>query len=213
MEGFFMGICPEVGTMREMDKAYDASQVEDRTYEFWMERDYFKPRMEPGRTPFSIVMPPPNVTGELHLGHALTASIEDILTRWHRMIGDATLWLPGTDHSGIFAQVVVERLIATEGLSRHDLGREKFLERMWQWMRQYGQIISEQHRKLGASCDWSRETFTLDPVSAKAVRQTFFNLYQKGLIYRGERIINWCPRCSTALSDLEVNYEETDGKL
>jgi valyl-tRNA synthetase len=197
----------------QMDKAYDPRAVEDRIYQFWMEGGWFTPTLEPGRPTFSIIMPPPNVTGELHLGHALTATIEDILTRWHRMLGDVTLWLPGTDHAAIYAQIVVERELAKEGLSRHELGREKFLEKMWEWMEKYGKIISLQHRKLGASCDWTRERFTLDPISTRAVRQTFYNLYHKGLIYRGERIINWSPKAQTALSDLEVEFQEVDGHL
>tara|TARA_B100000029_G_scaffold145500_1_gene140690 strand:- start:3083 stop:5635 length:2553 start_codon:yes stop_codon:yes gene_type:complete len=158
-------------------------------------------------------MPPPNVTGELHLGHALTTAIEDALTRWHRMLGDSTLWLPGTDHAGIATQWVVERLLAEEGTSRQVLGRDAFLERVWSWVGQYGNTINEQLKRLGASCDWSRSTFTLDDGPALAVRTTFANLYDKGLIYRHERIINWCPRCSTALSDLEVEYEDEEGTL
>ncbi|MCS7001287.1 MAG: valine--tRNA ligase [Dehalococcoidia bacterium] len=199
--------------MAEMAKAYDPSLVEDRIYQFWLDRGYFTPEIDPSKEPFTIIMPPPNVTGALHLGHALTATIEDILIRWHRMKGDPTLWLPGTDHAAIAAQVVVERELAKEGLSRQELGRERFLERMWEWMRTYGKVITEQHKKLGASCDWSRERFTLDPISTKAVRQTFYNLYHKGLIYRGERMINWSPVAGTVLSDLEVDYREIDGHL
>ncbi|MBI4289516.1 MAG: valine--tRNA ligase [Chloroflexi bacterium] len=194
-------------------KAYDPKLVEARWYAFWMEKGYFKPRIDPNKPPFTIIMPPPNVTGELHLGHALTATIEDIMVRWHRMRGDPTLWLPGRDHAGIAAQVVVERQIAQQGLSRQRLGREKFLEKMWEWMNEYGRRISEQHKRLGASCDWSRERFTLDDGPSKAVRTTFVRLYHKGLIYRGERIINWCPRCVTALSDLEVDHRDVNGNL
>ncbi len=197
----------------DIPRAYNASDVEPRIYQDWMERGLFTPEVDESRTPFCVIMPPPNVTGELHLGHALTASIEDALTRWHRMLGDATLWLPGKDHAGIATQWVVERLLAEEGTNRHDLGREKFLERVWEWVARYGNTIDEQHKRLGASCDWSRLRFTLDTGPAKAVRTTFVNLYNKGLIYRHERIINWCPRCSTALSDLEVEYAETDGRL
>jgi valyl-tRNA synthetase len=197
----------------EMEKAYDPRAVEERIYQFWLERGYFTPNPDPTRRPFSIIMPPPNVTGELHLGHALTATIEDTLVRWHRMLGDVTLWLPGTDHAAIYAQVVVERELAKEGLTRQQLGREQFLARMWEWMEKYGKIISLQHRRLGASCDWTRERFTLDPISIKAVRHTFYNLYHKGLIYRGERIINWSPLAQTALSDLEVEFREVDGHL
>ena len=196
-----------------MPRAYDAAAVEQRIYQTWWDGGYFVPRIDPDREPFCVVMPPPNVTGELHLGHALTASLQDALARWHRMCGDPTLWLPGKDHAGIATQWVVERALAAEGASRHDLGREKFEERVWEWVRLYGNTIDEQHRRLGASCDWSRLRFTLDTGPVHAVRTTFVNLFNKGLIYRHERIINWCPRCATALSDLEVNYEEQDGKL
>ncbi len=196
-----------------MPRAYDAAAVEQRIYQTWWDAGYFVPRMDSDRQPFCVVMPPPNVTGELHLGHALTASLQDALARWHRMCGDPTLWLPGKDHAGIATQWVVERTLAAEGTSRHDLGREKFEERVWEWVHLYGNTIDEQHRRLGASCDWSRLRFTLDPGPVYAVRTTFVNLFNKGLIYRHERIINWCPRCATALSDLEVDYEEQDGKL
>ena len=196
-----------------MPRAYDAASVEQRIYQTWWDAGYFVPRVDPDREPFCVVMPPPNVTGELHLGHALTASLQDALARWHRMCGDPTLWLPGKDHAGIATQWVVERALAAEGTTRHDLGRDKFEERVWEWVRLYGNTIDEQHRRLGASCDWSRLRFTLDPGPIRAVRTTFVNLFEKGLIYRHERIINWCPRCATALSDLEVDYEEQDGKL
>ncbi len=196
-----------------MPRAYDAASVEQRIYQIWWDAGYFVPRIDPDRQPFCVVMPPPNVTGELHLGHALTASLQDSLARWHRMCGDPTLWLPGKDHAGIATQWVVERALAAEGTSRHDLGRDKFEERVWEWVRLYGNTIDEQHRRLGASCDWSRLRFTLDPEPVHAVRTTFVSLFNKGLIYRHERIINWCPRCATALSDLEVDYEEQDGKL
>jgi valyl-tRNA synthetase len=198
---------------QEMAKAYEPSNAEAPLYQMWMDGGYFAPRMEPGRNPFCIIMPPPNVTGELHLGHALEDSITDCLIRWRRMRGDAALWLPGVDHAGIATQNVVEKEIAKEGLTRHDLGREQFLERVWSWVRKYRGVISHQHMRLGASCDWSREVFTMDEVSQRAVRLTFVNLYNDGLIYRGERIINWCPRCQTALSDLEVEHEETQGHL
>ena len=197
----------------EIPRAYDPASVEQRIYQDWQDAGYFTPQIREGRQPFVIIMPPPNVTGELHLGHALTATVEDALTRWHRMLGDDTLWLPGKDHAGIATQWVVERLLAEEGTNRHDLGREKFQERVWEWVHRYGNTIDEQHKRLGTSCDWTRLRFTLDPGPAKAVRTTFVNLYNKGLIYRHERIINWCPRCATALSDLEVEYQEQDGKL
>ena len=197
----------------EIPRAYEPAAVEQRIYQNWQDAGYFTPQIRAGRQPFVIIMPPPNVTGELHLGHALTATIEDALTRWRRMCGDDTLWLPGKDHAGIATQWVVERLLAEEGTNRHDLGREKFQERIWEWVARYGNTIDEQHQRLGTSCDWTRLRFTLDPGPAKAVRTTFVNLYHKGLIYRHERIINWCPRCATALSDLEVEYQEQDGKL
>ena len=197
----------------DIPRAYSAADVEQRIYQNWLSQGYFTPEVVPGKPSYTIIMPPPNVTGELHLGHALTASIEDALARWRRMSGDATLWLPGKDHAGIATQWVVERLLAEEGTSRQELGREKFQERVWEWVARYGNTIDEQHKRLGTSCDWSRLRFTLDPGPARAVRTTFVNLYRKGLIYRHERIINWCPRCATALSDLEVEYQEQDGKL
>ncbi len=197
----------------EMPKAYQPNKVEQKWYKFWLKQGYFKPRIDPKKKPFVIIMPPPNVTGELHLGHALTATLEDIMTRWHRMRGEPTLWLPGVDHAGIAAQVVVEQLLAKEGLTRHQMGRDKFLERMWQWARECRGTILEQHQRLGVSCDWSRERFTLDEGPSRAVCTAFVRLYEKGLIYRGERIINWCPRCATALSDLEVDHKELAGNL
>ena len=197
----------------DIPRAYNPTDVEPRIYQLWEEGGYFTPKIEPGKDPFVVIMPPPNVTGELHLGHALTAATEDVLIRWHRMMGDPALWLPGKDHAGIATQWVVERQLAQEGTSRTELGRDAFLERVWQWVERYGNTIDEQHKRLGASCDWSRLRFTLDPGPALAVRTTFVNLYNKGLIYRGERIINWCPRCSTALSDLEVDHEEHEGAL
>ena len=197
----------------EMPKAYEPGKVEQKWYKFWLEKGYFKPRIDPKKKPFVIIMPPPNVTGELHLGHALTAALEDIMTRWHRMKGEPTLWLPGVDHAGIAAQVVVEQILAKEGIDRHHLGREKFLERMWQWANSCRGAIATQHQRLGVSCDWDREVFTLDEGPSRAVRTAFVHLYQKGLIYRGERIINWCPRCATALSDLEVEHKDITGHL
>ena len=197
----------------DMPIAYDPSTVEDLIYKMWMDNGYFAPAIDLSKKPFVVIMPPPNVTGELHVGHALTAAIEDILVRWHRMRGEPTLWLPGKDHAGIATQVVVERELAKEGTSRRKLGRQKFEERMWEVVQRYGNTIDDQHKRLGASCDWSRLQFTLDPEPSKAVRTTFVNLYNKDLIYRGERIINWCVRCGTALSDLEVEHEEVDGTL
>ncbi|GHO88775.1 valine--tRNA ligase [Dictyobacter formicarum] len=196
-----------------LPKAYEPQAVEARWYRFWEEGGYFKPRPNPARKPFVITMPPPNVTGALHLGHAITATLEDIMIRYHRMQGDETLWVPGEDHAGIATQTVVERLLIKEGTDRHKIGREAFLERVWQWVHQYKSRIQDQHRRLGASCDWSRERFTLDEGLSKAVREVFVRLYEEGLIYRGERIINWCPVCMSALSDLEVNHVNTPGKL
>jgi valyl-tRNA synthetase len=197
----------------DMAKAYEAAKVEDKWYAFWMEKGYFKPKIDTKKKPFTIIMPPPNVTGELHVGHALTATLEDIMVRWHRMQGDPTLWIPGVDHSGIAAQVVVERLLAKEKLTRYQIGREKFDIRMKEWAAKARQSITNQHMKLGVSCDWSRERYTLDPGPSLGVRTNFFRLYNKGLIYRGERITNWCPRCSTVLSDLEVDHKDTTGNL
>ncbi|HJT58204.1 MAG TPA: valine--tRNA ligase, partial [Ktedonobacteraceae bacterium] len=196
-----------------LPKAYEPQAVEGKWYRFWEAGGYFKPR--PGTTgkTFVISMPPPNVTGALHLGHAITATVEDILTRYHRMKGDDTLWVPGEDHAGIATQVVVERLLASEGTDRHKIGREAFIERVWQWVHKYKSRIQDQHRRLGASCDWSRERFTLDEGLSKAVREVFVRLYEEGLIYRGQRIINWCPHDMSALSDLEVNHVDTPGTL
>jgi valyl-tRNA synthetase len=196
-----------------LPKAYEPQAVETKWYRFWEEGGYFQPRPNRSRRPFVISMPPPNVTGALHLGHAITATIEDIMVRYHRMQGDETLWVPGEDHAGIATQTVVERALTQEGTDRHQIGREAFVERVWQWVYQYKSRIQDQHRRLGASCDWSRERFTFDEGLSKAVREVFVRLYQEGLIYRGERIINWCPRCMSAISDLEVNHIDTPGKL
>jgi valyl-tRNA synthetase len=205
-----------IESQRRLDtipKAYDPQAVEQRLYRWWEASGYFKPRPNPGRTPFVISMPPPNVTGALHLGHAITATLEDIMIRYHRMRGDPTLWVPGEDHAGIATQAVVERQLDREGTDRHTLGREAFVERVWDWVRQYKHRIQDQHRRLGASCDWERERFTLDEGLTRAVREVFVRLYEEGLIYRGERIINWCPRCMSSISDLEVEVEDTPGKL
>jgi valyl-tRNA synthetase len=196
-----------------LPKAYEPQEVEGKWYRFWEEGGYFKPRTGTTGKTFVISMPPPNVTGALHLGHAITATIEDILIRYHRMTGDDTLWVPGEDHAGIATQVVVERLLASEGTDRHKVGREAFIERVWQWVHKYKSRIQDQHRRLGASCDWSRERFTLDDGLSRAVREVFVRLYEEGLIYRGERIINWCPNDMSALSDLEVNHVDTPGTL
>ena len=199
--------------MSEIPKAYEPDKVEQKWYRFWVERGYFTPKIDRNKKPFVIIMPPPNVTGELHLGHALTATLEDIMVRWHRMKGEPTLWLPGVDHAGIATQVVVEQKLAKEGTDRYTLGREKFIKEVWEWVSQSRQSITYQHQRLGASCDWTRERFTLDEGPSLAVRTAFVRLYNKGLIYRGERIINWCPRCQTALSDLEVQHKDITGSL
>ena len=196
-----------------MAAAYDPASVESRVYGRWMDGGYFTPKVDRSRSPFVVIMPPPNVTGELHMGHALMAAIEDLLVRWRRMRGEPTLYLPGTDHAGIATQVVVERMLADEGLDRRELGRERFIERVWDWVDQSGDRIYEQFKRLGVSCDWTRSRFTLDEGPSRAVRTTFVNLYKKGLIYRGERITNWCPRCMTALSDLEVDHQDEEGSL
>ena len=208
-----------IDAQRRLDaipKAYDPQAVEQRLYRWWEESGYFKPRpnpADPSRAPFVISMPPPNVTGALHLGHAITATLEDIMIRFHRMRGDPTLWVPGEDHAGIATQAVVEREIAKEGTDRHQMGREAFIARVWEWVGKYKHRIQDQHRRLGASCDWERERFTLDEGLTRAVREVFVRLYEEGLIYRGERIINWCPRCMSSISDLEVEVEDTPGKL
>ena len=191
---------------------YDPAQVEDRLYKFWVDNGYFHAEPDPEKEPFTIVIPPPNVTGQLHMGHALDETLQDILIRYKRMQGFCTLWVPGTDHAGIATQIKVEEnLRVNEGLTRYDLGREKFLERVWDWKNTYGDRIINQLKKLGASCDWDRERFTMDEGCSKAVREVFVNLYNKGLIYQGSKIINWCPHCITALSDAEVEHTEQAG--
>ena len=194
-------------------RGYDPRGVEGRWYQFWEERDLFHADETSTATPYSIVIPPPNVTGSLHMGHALNNTLQDILIRWHRMQGDNTLWMPGTDHAGIATQNVVERQLAQEGLSRDQIGREAFVQRVWHWKEASGGTIIRQLKSLGASCDWRRERFTMDPGLSEAVKEVFCRLYETGLVYRGDYIINWCPRCQTALSDLEVEYQEEEGKL
>ena len=203
----------EHSSITNMPKAYDPSNTEDRIYNLWESNGYFTPEIDKAKEPFVMIMPPPNVTGELHMGHALTFAIEDLIVRWHRMLGEPTLFLPGTDHAGIATQVVVERMLASEGTTRLALGREKFEARIWDWVEEYGQRITNQLKKLGTSCDWSRTRFTLDQGPRKAVRRAFVDLYKERLIYKGERITNWCTRCATALSDLEVKYKEIEGGL
>ncbi|MEE4242586.1 MAG: valine--tRNA ligase [Desulfopila sp.] len=198
---------------RLLNKAYEFAEVENRWLQHWTENRCFNAEMEEGRPAFSIVIPPPNVTGVLHVGHALNNTMQDVLTRYHRMCGDNTLWVPGTDHAGIATQNVVERQLASEGKDRHDLGREKFVEKVWQWREEKGGTIIHQLKKLGCSCDWSRERFTMDEGLSAAVREVFVRLYKEGLIYKGDYIVNWCPRCHTALADDEVEHEDTRGKL
>lgn len=202
-----------MSTYHQLPSVYEPGQVERKWYKFWKERNYFAPSGDTNQPMFSIVMPPPNVTGSLHLGHALDNTLQDILTRWKRMQGYNVLWLPGTDHAGIATQAKVEEALAQEGLSRHDLGREKFVERVWEWKHLYGNRITEQLSLLGSSCDWSRERFTMDEGCSRAVREVFVDMYNKGLIYQGDYIINWCPKCHTAISDIEVEHEDTEGKL
>ncbi|MCL4394901.1 MAG: valine--tRNA ligase, partial [Chloroflexi bacterium] len=197
----------------EMPKAYDPKQVEERLYDWWEANGYFQPRVDSKKKPFVISIPPPNVTGELHHGHATFLTFEDLMIRWHRMLGDPTLWVPGTDHAGIATQNVVEKALEKQGIQRRDLGRDEFVKRVWEWKAEYGGIISHQIRRMGSSCDWTRERFTLDEGLSRAVREAFVSLYEKGLIYRGTYLVNWCPRDESAISDLEVEHEEEQGKL
>ena len=200
--------------MSELPKTYDPKSVEDKLYSFWNDSGFFHAEVNPDKKPYTIVIPPPNVTGQLHMGHAFDETLQDILIRTKRMQGYEALWMPGTDHAGIATQIKVEETLRKEeGKTRYDLGREKFLERVWDWKHQYGNRIISQLKKLGSSCDWDRERFTMDEGCSKAVREVFVNLYDKGLIYKGHRIINWCPHCATALSDAEVEYETQPGKL
>ena len=196
---------------KELAKQYDPKDVEDRIYQSWLKGNYFHAACDPQKTPYTIVIPPPNITGQLHMGHALDNTLQDILIRWRRMQGYDTLWLPGTDHASIATEAKIVDALRAEGISKEDLGREGFLKRAWEWRAQYGGRIVEQLKKLGSSCDWERARFTLDEGCSKAVREVFNNLYEKGLIYRGERIINWCPHCKTSISDIEMEYEEKDG--
>ena len=196
---------------KELEKLYNPKSVEDRTYQFWMDGGYFTASPDPEKKPYTIVIPPPNITGQLHMGHALDETLQDILIRYKRMQGYAALWIPGTDHASIATEAKIVEAMRKEGVSKQDLGREKFLERAWEWKKQYGGRIVEQLKKLGTSCDWSRERFTLDEGCSEAVKEVFVRLYEKGLIYRGERIINWCPHCKTSISDAEVEYSEQAG--
>lgn len=199
---------------KELPKVYEPQEVESRIYQMWMDGNCFSGDPDPKKKPFSIVMPPPNVTGQLHMGHALDSTLQDILIRFKRMQGYSTLWVPGTDHAGIATQIKVEEVLRNEeGKTRYDLGREKFLERVWDWKNQYGNRIVEQQKKIGVSCDWNRSRFTMDDGCSQAVRSAFCEMYKKGLIYKGSRIINWCPHCNTALSDAEVEYVDKPGSL
>ncbi len=198
---------------RELPKVYEPQQVEERIYKMWEDNGYFRPNKGRDAKPFTIVMPPPNVTGQLHMGHAMDATLQDTLIRFKRMQGYNALWVPGVDHAGIATQIKVEEELRKEGLTRYDLGREKFLERVWDWKHKYGNRIVTQQKKLGASCDWDRSRFTMDEGCSNAVREVFVSLYEKGLIYKGSRIINWCPHCVTALSDAEVEYVDKPGHL
>ena len=198
---------------KELEKMYNPRDFEDRIYQFWLDGGYFTPTIDKSKPMFSIVMPPPNITGQLHMGHAVDNTLQDILTRWKRMQGYCTLWLPGTDHASIATEAKIVETMRKEGVTKEDIGREKFLERAWDWKRQYGGRIVEQLKKLGSSCDWTRERFTMDDGCSEAVQTVFMQLYEKGLIYRGERIINWCPHCKTSISDVEVEYEDQQGSF
>jgi len=196
---------------RELAKVYDPGSVEDRTYAFWQEGNFFHAEVDPEKEPYTIVIPPPNITGQLHMGHALDQTLQDVLIRWRRMQGRSALWLPGTDHASIATEAKIVAAMKEEGLTKEELGREKFLERAWAWKEKYGGRIVEQLKKLGSSCDWDRERFTMDEGCSEAVLEVFIRLYEKGYIYKGSRIINWCPVCKTSISDAEVLHEEQAG--
>lgn len=198
---------------KELEKVYSPNEVEDRTYQFWLDGDYFHAEVDGNKKPYTIVIPPPNITGQLHMGHALDNTLQDILIRYRRMQGMAALWIPGTDHASIATEAKIVEAMRAEGLTKEDIGREAFLERAWAWREKYGGRIISQLKKMGSSCDWKRERFTMDEGCSKAVREVFVRLYEKGLIYRGERIINWCPHCLTSISDAEVEYEEKEGSF
>ena len=198
---------------KELEKQYNPKNVEERIYKDWLEKKYFHAKREEGKRTYTIVIPPPNITGQLHMGHALDNTLQDILIRYHRMAGYDTLWLPGTDHASIATEAKIVEAMRKEGITKEDLGREKFLERAWDWKKQYGGRIIEQLKKMGSSCDWDRERFTLDEGCSKAVREVFVRLYEKNLIYRGNRMVNWCPHCNTSISDAEVEYEEQDSNF
>ena len=197
--------------MKELAKTYDPAAIEERTYAKWMGRKYFHAEADRGKKPFTIVIPPPNVTGRLHMGHALDETLQDILIRYKRMQGYNALWIPGTDHASISTEVKVTNQLKEEGIDKHELGREGFLKRAWEWKEEYGGAIINQLKKLGCSCDWDRERFTMDEGCSEAVLEVFIRLYEKGYIYKGSRIINWCPVCKTSISDAEVEHEEQAG--
>ena len=197
--------------MKELDKTYNPSEIEDRLYQKWLDKKYFHAEVDRSKKPFTIVMPPPNITGKLHMGHALDNTMQDILIRFKRMQGYEALWVPGTDHASISTEVKVTNALKEEGIDKHELGREGFLKRTWEWKKEYGGTITSQLRKIGSSCDWDRERFTMDEGCSKAVQTVFINLYNKGLIYKGSRIVNWCPVCNTSISDAEVEHEEQAG--
>ena len=198
---------------KELAKSYNPREVEDKIYDFWLKGKYFHAEVDKDKKPYTIVMPPPNITGQLHIGHALDNTLQDILIRYRRMQGYSALWLPGTDHASIATEAKIVEAMKAEGLTKEDIGREAFLERAWEWKRVYGGRICEQLKKMGSSCDWDRERFTMDEGCSEAVKEVFVRLYEKGLIYRGERIINWCPHCCTSISDAEVEFEEQEGNF
>jgi len=205
MGGTYMG--------KELAKAYEPHEVEERIYEFWLKGNYFHTEVDEKKKPYTIVIPPPNITGQLHMGHALDETLQDILIRWRRMQGYAALWLPGTDHSSIATEAKIVEKMKEEGVTKEDIGRDGFMQRAWKWKEKYGGTIISQIKKMGCSCDWERERFTLDAGCSKAVKEVFVSLYDQGLIYRGERMINWCPNCVTSISDAEVDFTEKDGNF
>ncbi len=196
---------------KELAKTYAPKEFEERIYKNWEEKGYFCAERDPDKKPYTIVMPPPNITGQLHMGHALDCTLQDILIRWRRMQGYSALWLPGTDHAALATEAKIVSTMKEEGVTKQQLGREGFLKRAWEWNDKYGSRIKDQQRKMGSSCDWSRDRFTMDEGCSKAVQKVFIDLYNKGLIYHGERIINWCPNCKTSISDIETEYEEQEG--
>ena len=199
--------------MSELPKNYNPKEVEQKTYQKWLDSGCFTPHIDPEKKPFTIMIPPPNITGSLHMGHALNNTIQDILIRYHRLKGEVVLWLPGTDHAGIATQNVVEKKLKKEGSSRHQIGREAFVKNVWEWKDEYGNRILDQLKSLGCSCDWSRLRFTLDEKYNLAVKTAFVNYYKKGWIYKGPRVVNWCPRCQTAISDIEIKYKDQKTQL